>query len=139
MIEGARTSGRRRRARLRKAFMALVSVAGLVVAAGAPGARADTTLFILDVSGSMAQKLGAGSKMDAAKATFSELIDGLPANLNVGLELYGHRGDKDCSVIDVPVPPKPLDAAAIKASVAPIEPSITMLPLFTGIITRPAA
>jgi len=122
MIADAGAPERRRSICLRQAFLALVPVTGLLIAAGASAARADTTLFILDVSGSMAQKLGAGSKMDAAKATFSELIDGLPAALNVGLELYGHRGDKDCSVIEVPVPPRPLDAAAIKASVAPLQP-----------------
>ena len=112
----------------RKSGQWLIGVT-LAVFLGSGLARADTVLFILDVSGSMAQKLDGGTKMDAAKQTLNELIAGLPPALNVGLEVYGHHGDKDCSAIEVVVPPQPLDVAAIRNQVNALTPQKGATPI----------
>ncbi|MFQ5850562.1 MAG: VWA domain-containing protein [Candidatus Binatia bacterium] len=98
-------------------------------------AAADTVLFILDVSGSMRGKLDGGTKMDAAKRTFGKLLDSLPKNLQVGVEVYGHRGDRDCSAIEVMVPPQPLDGAAVKAKVQGLTPRKGATPIADALAT----
>ncbi len=70
-------------------------------------AYADTVLFVFDVSGSMNKTFGAESRIKAAKRVFSEMVRELPKDLNVGLEVYGHYGDKDCNAIELLVPPEP--------------------------------
>lgn len=82
----------------------------------------ENVLFILDVSGSMKGKMNGEVKMDAAKSAFRSLIAGLPKDTNVGLEVYGHHGDKDCSVIELMNPVAPLDATAITANVEKLTP-----------------
>ena len=88
----------------------------------AVGAAPPAVLFILDVSGSMTQKLGDRTKMQAAKDAFVRLLGDLNADLPVGLEVYGHRGDKDCSAIEMAQPIDPLDAATIRSRVSALEP-----------------
>ncbi len=90
---------------------------------------APNVLFILDASGSMAQKFGDRTKMQAAKDVFRSLVADLPKDANVGLEVYGHYGDKDCSAIEVVNPVAPLDAWAIKANVDKLIPRQGATPL----------
>lgn len=47
--------------------------------------------LVLDASGSMKRKAGAGSMMDAAKAVLIELVQKLPASATVAMRVYGHR------------------------------------------------
>jgi Ca-activated chloride channel homolog len=58
-------------------------------------------LFILDGSGSMRAKMGNKDKMAIAKEVMSKLIKELPDNVQVGLEVYGHRRKDDCNDIEV--------------------------------------
>lgn len=58
-------------------------------------------LFILDGSGSMRAKMGNKDKMAVAKEVMTKLIKELPDNLQVGLEVYGHRRKDDCNDIEV--------------------------------------
>lgn len=81
-------------------------------------ASSNSVLFIIDSSGSMSQKLGGETRLDAAKRVFSDLINGLPSEINVGLEVYGHRGEKDCSAIEVVQPVTRLDRDALKTKIA---------------------
>src|SRR5262245_30882178 len=77
-----------------------VIVTGLLLLALAPPVAAaqppeeDTGLgsvmLVLDASGSMTAPLTTGgTRMDAAKQAMTTLVDGLPVNMNVGLEVYG--------------------------------------------------
>jgi Mg-chelatase subunit ChlD len=50
------------------------------------------TLIILDASGSMGLNTGANVKMVEAKAAIKNLIAAVPANENIGLMIYGHKG-----------------------------------------------
>jgi Ca-activated chloride channel homolog len=58
-------------------------------------------LFILDGSGSMRAKMGNKDKMAVAKEVMTKLIKELPDNVQVGLEVYGHRRKDDCNDIEV--------------------------------------
>lgn len=60
---------------------------------GAPAASAINRLVIaIDASGSMAARAGGETKMDAAKRAAIAFLRGVPANTQVGLVAFGHRG-----------------------------------------------
>ena len=52
-------------------------------------------LFILDASGSMAESISGGVKMDLAKQALKKYAESVPAGTNVGLMVYGHRGSNN--------------------------------------------
>ncbi|MHB8789945.1 MAG: VWA domain-containing protein [Desulfobulbaceae bacterium] len=79
-------------------------------------------VLVLDASGSMWGQIGGTAKIVIAKEVLNELIDGLPADLQVGLSVYGHRREKDCQDIEMLIPIGRLDRAAMKARIAPIKP-----------------
>lgn len=49
-------------------------------------------LFILDSSGSMAESISGGVKMDLAKQALKKYAEAVPAGTNVALMVYGHKG-----------------------------------------------
>lgn len=104
-------------------ILMLIGLLGGPFAIGDALAAGRNILFILDASGSMAGPFGNQSKIQAAKDVFGNLLADLPGGVDVGLEVYGHRGDKDCSVIEVMNPVGPVDTASIKANVQGLTPS----------------
>ncbi len=56
-----------------------------------PAARRKNLLFILDLSGSMRQPLGKGTRISTARQVMRDVVATLPADFNVGLRVYGHR------------------------------------------------
>lgn len=52
-------------------------------------------LLVFDSSGSMAQRIGGETKIQAAQRAMERVIDALPdnPNLNVGFRVFGHEGD----------------------------------------------
>lgn len=93
----------------------------LLVASGL--ARADpNVLFIFDASGSMKKTLEDGqSRIDVAKAAVASALAESPAELRLGLLLYGHRRAKDCSDIELVSPIGADDATTIAERVRRIE------------------
>ncbi|MHB1351019.1 MAG: VWA domain-containing protein [Desulfobulbus sp.] len=87
-----------------------------------PGEGGNPTVLILDASGSMWGQIGGKAKIVIAKEVLNELIDGLPADMQVGLSVYGHRREKDCADIEMLVPIGTLNKAALKAKIGPIKP-----------------
>lgn len=84
-------------------IIAAASVLGMHIetrAQTAGGSAGTGILFILDGSGSMAAQIDGKPKMDVAKEVMVDLIDGLPDNVKVGLEVYGHRSKGDCNDIE---------------------------------------
>ena len=58
--------------------------------------------LVVDCSGSMKEKLPDGrTKMDAAKAVLTELVQKIPDGLNVSLTLYGHDVAAGCQAVEV--------------------------------------
>ena len=77
-------------------------------------------LVLLDASGSMRNNSGGKTQMDAAKEAITDFVEGLPAEANVGLRIYGHKGSgssKDkamsCSSSDLIYPLSPFEKAYI--------------------------
>jgi Ca-activated chloride channel family protein len=82
-------------------------------------------MIVLDASGSMNQADAPGPRNDAAKGAVTTLIDGLPAETQVGLQVYGTgTGSTDaekaagCADIKTLAPVGPLNAAGLKSQVA---------------------
>lgn len=66
----------------------------------APGQQAAQSaqtniLFILDASGSMAESISGGVKMDLAKQSLKKYAETMPAETNVSLMVYGHKGSNN--------------------------------------------
>lgn len=106
-----------------------IAALGLALAAlwSAPGARADqaNVMIVLDASGSMAGKMNGQVKMQLAERVVKDLVDNMPAEMNVGLLVYGSksaREKKDCGDIDLLQPVGPVDAPAIDAALAQLSP-----------------
>ncbi len=119
------------------AFFGIVAIGVPAAAATAPmsaAAQVATTaaptvpvMVVLDASGSMNADDAPGPRIDAAKNAVNSLIDSLPADTQVGLQVYGTgTGSTDaekaagCTDIKTLAPVGPLDAAALKAQVATV-------------------
>lgn len=96
----------------------LVAITGLL--AGQVPARAEDpvqVMLLLDVSGSMNEKVSSGgTKLAAAKSALKEVADGLPAGTQVGLRVYGSKikepkeeNPKACQDTELVMPLGPLD------------------------------
>jgi len=103
------------------ALLLLVGGTALPVTAQAP-AREINVELILDASGSMAQRIGGETRMTIAKRVLREVIAAIPdrEGINVGLRLYGHRGDNtlagkavSCRSSELVVPIEGVDREAI--------------------------
>lgn len=77
--------------------------------------------LVLDASGSMKRKAGAGSMMDAAKSVLTDVVAQLPASATCGLRVYGHRtpeGKPDaCHDSELVVPFGALDRKKLTATI----------------------
>ena len=126
-----RPAGRRRRSARATGLVVTLTlscinlVIGGPIAAAAPATEPTVpVMIVLDASGSMNQADAPGPRIDAAKAAVAGLVDTLPAQTQVGLQVYGTgTGSTDaektagCTDIKTLVPVGPLDAAALKAQV----------------------
>jgi len=120
-------SGRRWRTRLAAAAGSLLLGGGLAVSA-APPAQADENtqvLLLLDVSGSMNEKISSGgTKFAAAKRALRDVADALPAGTQVGLRVYGSEiaepkdeNPKACTDTELVLPIGPLNKAKMNDAV----------------------
>ncbi len=114
---------------MRKSLMSAVLAAVFLSAGSMASATSANVLFLMDGSGSMAQKIGGTPKIVIAKQTFAQVLGKLPASLNAGLIAYGHVGEKDCSAIREMVPISRLDPAALQLAVAGISPDKGATPI----------
>jgi hypothetical protein len=82
--------------------------------------------LILDASGSMAAKVEEQkTRLDVAKEVLSDVIDRLPKNVRVELQVYGTapKAKVDCQDTKVLAPLGPVNAAALKNAIAALNPS----------------
>jgi Mg-chelatase subunit ChlD len=79
--------------------VASAAVALAVVATASAAARAETgrsVLIVLDASGSMNQPMPEGrTRLEAAKAAVGDFLGKLPAEVRLGLRVYGHQSSPD--------------------------------------------
>ncbi|MDV5165730.1 MAG: VWA domain-containing protein [Candidatus Scalindua sp.] len=75
-------------------------------------------LFIFDSSKSMNDLIDdKETKLEAAKKALSDFVAILPADLSVGLEVYGHRETEECEDIEIVVPVGKLDVAEMQKEI----------------------
>ncbi len=120
--------------RLVVSFLILLLGGSLLVDANVPAAkvkpmsrtalqqRPASVIFVLDASGSMWGQVHGSPKIVIAKSVMCDLIDGLPAGMNVGLMAYGHRRKGDCKDIEMLVPVGKCDPAVLKARIKALNP-----------------
>lgn len=95
---------------------------------GQTWATTTNMMLILDASGRMSGKfpgqttLSDPTKMQIVSNVLQSFLTGLPKTLNVGLEVYGRLGDRDCSDFEVMSPIEPVDAMAIMNNVGKLSP-----------------
>ncbi|MDR6227044.1 vWA domain-containing protein [Desmospora profundinema] len=66
-----------------------------------PEGQEVNVVILLDASGSMAEKVEGGQKMDLAKASVQNFVANMPKGANVSLQVYGHKGSSSKSDKDV--------------------------------------
>lgn len=82
------------------------------------GAEKSHLLFIFDSSKSMNDSIDNNvTKLEAAKKALSDFVGTLPANLNVGLEVYGHKETAGCDDIEIIVPIGKLDVDEMRQKI----------------------
>ncbi len=84
-------------------------------------AFAQTTLFVLDGSGSMWGKVEGRPKIEIAREVMGDLAKRLPPDARVGLMVYGHNRKDDCSDIEI-VSPLGSDRAVFVQALNDINP-----------------
>ena len=101
------------------------SWAALGLAPRAASAEGSNVLIVLDSSGSMAGKVGGKVKMDLAEQVVSDLVENMPADMNVGVLVYGARSPKaenNCDDIELIQPIGPPNATALSAALHGVKP-----------------
>ncbi len=87
-------------------------------------------LVLLDASGSMRKDLGGETQMAAAKKAITNFVEGLPAEANVGLRIYGHKGTgsdadkaRSCASSDLIYPIGKYNKAGFQTSLEKAQPA----------------
>jgi len=105
----------------RIALAAGLGWAGMLVAFAAP-LSAQSTVLILDASGSMWEELAGGYKIRMAQTALKSLGARLPDESRLALIAYGHRREDDCSDIETVVPLGRIDRAALNREIDALDP-----------------
>lgn len=126
------TNQRRPRRRLPLLWWTVSLMAALTLfvgPAGTPSARAEgedtKVMLLLDVSGSMNEKISSGgTKLAAAKRALKQVADALPAGTQVGLRVYGSeisepkaKNPQACKDSELVMPVGPLETQKMYAAV----------------------
>jgi Ca-activated chloride channel family protein len=101
--------------------------------AQAQDATPETSILVLDASGSMWGQLEGEAKIVIARRVIGDLLDRLPQNQSLGLMAYGHNRKGDCADIEMLVEPGPDSRAAIAEAVNGLNP-VGMTPLSDAVI-----
>ncbi len=73
----------------------------------------DRTMIVLDGSGSMWGRIDERPKLEIARETLRQVLQGVPESIELGLIAYGHREKGNCGDIEMIVPPAAGTAARI--------------------------
>jgi Ca-activated chloride channel family protein len=95
----------------------VAATGGLVLPTPAQAEEAAKVLLVLDVSGSMNERISSGgTKFEAAKRALKKVADAMPAGTQVGLRVYGskiaepkERNPKACTDTELVLPIGPLN------------------------------
>lgn len=87
--------------------------AGLITATATATLAAEQTMIVLDASGSMWGQINGKPKLQIAREALTTVLEGVPADMELGLIAYGHRERGNCNDIEVIVKPAAGTAPAI--------------------------
>jgi len=94
----------------------------LAAATGAAMAQTPRTMLILDGSGSMWGQIQGTPKIDIARRAIRGMLADWPEDRELGLMVYGHRSEGDCTDIETLLAPTPPDPDVFDALLADIQP-----------------
>ncbi|PTX58130.1 Ca-activated chloride channel family protein [Melghirimyces profundicolus] len=87
-------------------------------------------VILLDASGSMADKVDGGVKMDLAKSSVQDFVSNMPEGAHISLQVYGHKGsnsksDKQisCNSIEEIYPLGAYDQTRFQSSLKSLKPA----------------
>ncbi|HEV2174743.1 MAG TPA: VWA domain-containing protein, partial [Nitrospira sp.] len=102
-------------------------VLAATLAAAQPVAAVQTNVeLIVDDSGSMAQQIGGGRKIDVAKQVFSGLIQDLPRDAQIAVRTYGRQQvytRRDCHDMELLIPFGPNSPERVIPGVKALRPN----------------
>ncbi len=101
---------------------AAVLLAALLLPVAASGQERSNSILVLDGSGSMWGQIDGVNKIVIAREVVADLLADFPDDRNLGLTVYGHRTEGDCSDIQTIVEPGPDTAQSIIEAVNGINP-----------------
>ncbi len=107
---------------MRLISMAMLALAGVLMAMPGAARAQSNVLFIFDASGSMKVASGGQSRIDVAKSAMSQALKDMPANARLGLLMYGHRRGRDCTDIELVSPIGADDAKKIDGIIQSVRP-----------------
>lgn len=80
----------------------------------AVAAAGDAAVLIIDSSGSMSERQGTETRLDAARAVIRKEVENWPKGRELGMIAYGHRKARDCRDIETILPLGPVNLSAVK-------------------------
>ena len=93
-------------------------LASVVTATASASIAAEQTMIVLDASGSMWGQINGKPKLQIAREALATVLEGLPADMELGLIAYGHRKRGSCSDIEVVIKPAAGTGPAITQAAA---------------------
>ncbi len=94
----------------------------VMIALSGGAARAEgKSIIVLDASGSMWGQIDGRAKLEIAREALATVLQGVPAETELGLIAYGHRTKGDCADIELVVPPAAGTGAAIAQAAATLQ------------------
>ena len=114
---------------LRTTLCAATTLSAVALGAAPAAAQSATqsdlqpqVMLIMDSSGSMRRAISGEEKMAIAKRSVADFLAGAPSDVPLGLMAYGHRRAKDCSDIEIVIPPRAGSGTAIRQAVDAMRP-----------------
>ncbi|MGH1483146.1 MAG: vWA domain-containing protein [Geminicoccales bacterium] len=112
-----------------KQFNSCLTITALIVpllistASLAQDGNGTRVMLVLDGSSSMWTRVdGDVSKIEVAKETIGDLVDGWESKMHFGITTYGHRRESDCQDIETVLPVQEIDGAQVIEVVEEILP-----------------
>jgi nitric oxide reductase activation protein len=82
--------------------------------------------LLIDDSGSMAQRVEGGRKLDVVRQVLATLVPGLPADAQIAIRTYGRQKpshEKDCNDMELLTPFGPNESSRIMPAVQALKPN----------------
>ncbi|NYT65018.1 VWA domain-containing protein [Alcaligenaceae bacterium] len=93
-------------------------LAGVLASSSVQVMAAEQAMIVLDASGSMWGQINGKPKLQIAREALATVLEGVPADMELGLIAYGHREKGNCNDIEVIIEPAAGTGPAITQAAA---------------------